>query len=69
MQRWPPRETNVWTIEEAQEHFEEVFDRGFQDGPQLLGDNGKPVAYLVSKKDWQGKRAGLPLVHDEPEKS
>jgi prevent-host-death family protein len=49
--RWPPRASNVWTIEEAQEHFEEVFARAFQDGPQLLVEHGKPLAYLASKED------------------
>ncbi|HYI26164.1 MAG TPA: type II toxin-antitoxin system Phd/YefM family antitoxin [Thermomicrobiales bacterium] len=67
LRQWPPRDTNIWTIEEAQEHFEEVFERAFQDGPQLLTDNGVPVAYLVSKEDWRRKQAGLPLVHDEQE--
>jgi prevent-host-death family protein len=66
-QRWPPRATNVWTIEEAQEHFDEVFERAFQDGPQLLVDNGVPVAYLASKEDWRRRQAGLPLVHEEAE--
>ena len=64
-QRWLPRASNVWTIEEAQEHFDEAFERAFQDGPQLLVDNGVPVAYHASKEDWRRRRAGLPLVHDE----
>lgn len=67
MQQWPARESNEWTIEEAEQHFDDVFDRAFQDGPQLLIDGGVPVAYLVSREDWRGKQAGLPLVHEEKE--
>ncbi len=67
MKQWPARESNEWTIEEAQEHFDEVFDRAFQDGPQLLTDSGTPLAYLASKEDWRRKQAGLPLVHEEKE--
>jgi prevent-host-death family protein len=63
----PPRSTNAWTIEEAQENFDEVFERAFQDGPQVLVDNGVPVAYLASREDWRRRQAGLPLVHDEQE--
>jgi prevent-host-death family protein len=67
MRLWPPRESNEWTIEEAEQHFDEVFDRAFQDGPQLLIDDGVPVAYLVSKEDWRRKQAGLALLHEDEE--
>ncbi len=67
MHQWPPRDSNEWTIEEAEQHFDEVFDRAFQDGPQLLIDDGVPVAYLVSKDDWRRKQAGRPLAHEEQE--
>lgn len=46
------KKENIWQIPEAKAHFSEMISAAQHTGVQIIEENEKPVAVLLSKKDY-----------------
>lgn len=46
-----PYET--WTIDDAEARFGELIERALSEGPQVITQNGRSTAVVVSADEWQ----------------
>ena len=46
-------EYKKWELDEAAASLEEVFDSALKDGPQIITQDSKEIAVMISLKEWQ----------------
>lgn len=51
----------LWALAEAKAKFSEVVGRAERHEPQEITRNGKSVAVIVSREDWEAKKALPPI--------
>ena len=48
--------SNTWTMSEAQEKFETVVEAACAGDPQIIAEDGKPIAAVVNVEYWDKYR-------------
>ncbi|MEZ2347819.1 type II toxin-antitoxin system prevent-host-death family antitoxin [Terriglobus sp. RCC_193] len=51
----------TWGLAEAKAKFSEVVERAERHEPQEITRNGKPVAVIVSREEWEARKAMPPI--------
>jgi PHD/YefM family antitoxin component YafN of YafNO toxin-antitoxin module len=42
----------TWTFQQAEEHFEEMFEAALTNGPQTITKDGEAIAVMLSEADY-----------------
>lgn len=58
----------TWGLAEAKAKFSEVVERAERHEPQEITRNGKPVAVIVSREEWEARKA-MPALRPTKGKS
>jgi prevent-host-death family protein len=51
---------HTWNVQDARRQFRQVFEDALAKGPQRIARHGKSAVIVVSEKEWERLRDGVP---------